>query len=288
MKKKIKYIDFIDSNDKSFCIQRQQIDAPGEISLYQMPVWELTCILDAGGYSTMGDEPEFFMAGEVLLFAPDTPHGWSFHNPDFRTDGKSDTITILIPPGLLDKCIFSFPEIKTCIARMKDLRKAYKFDSQASEAVSAKMRSMLSMNDIEQLSALIDLFGMIAEHAEAIGTSVLARNYSKNISKLNDIARFMVNNFHRKISLDDVAKHVGMNRSSFCTFYKKETGHTFFSGLNEYRINCSCLMLIETTMPVSDICFAVGFDDIPYYNRTFKKLKGENPTIYRKRHLQTV
>ena len=42
MKKKIKYIDFIDSNDKSFCIQRQQIDAPGEISLYQMPVWELT------------------------------------------------------------------------------------------------------------------------------------------------------------------------------------------------------------------------------------------------------
>ena len=39
MRKKIKYIDFIDSNEKSFYIQRQPIDAPREISLYQMPVW---------------------------------------------------------------------------------------------------------------------------------------------------------------------------------------------------------------------------------------------------------
>ena len=170
---------------------------------------------------------------------------------------------------------------------MKDLRRAYKFDNSASKIVSTKMESMFLMNDIEQLSALIELFGIISDHSEVIKSSVTAGSYGRNASKMNDIVWFMTNNFHRKISLDDVAKHVGMNRSSFCSFYKQETGRTFFSVLNEYRVNCSCLMLIETMMPISDICFAVGFDDVPHFNRTFKKQKGENPTIYRKKHLQS-
>jgi len=40
-------------------------------------------------------------------------------------------------------------------------------------------------------------------------------------------------------------------------------------------------MLGETSIPVADICYAVGFNDVPYYNRRFKKLKGETPKDYR-------
>ena len=93
----------------------------------------------------------------------------------------------------------------------------------------------------------------------------------------------MVNNNHNRITLQNVARHISMNSSSFCTFFKREKGKSFISALNEYRINCSCLMLRETNMPVSEICFAVGFNDIPWFNRSFRKQIGVLPKDYRAR-----
>ncbi|WP_319229007.1 AraC family transcriptional regulator [Draconibacterium orientale] len=91
----------------------------------------------------------------------------------------------------------------------------------------------------------------------------------------------MITNYQRSISLDEVAQYIGMNRSSFCSFYKREKGKTFFTDLNEYRVDCSCMMLRETNIPISDICFAAGFNDVPHFNRTFKKIKGQSPNNYR-------
>lgn len=63
-----------------------------------------------------------------------------------------------------------------------------------------------------------------------------------------------------------------MNRSAFCTFYKLDTEKKFITFSNEYCVDCSFVMLRETDLPIADICFAAGFEDIPHYNRRFKKL----------------
>lgn len=91
----------------------------------------------------------------------------------------------------------------------------------------------------------------------------------------------MVCNARREISLDDVARHVGMNRASFCVFFKKATGKTFVNYLNEYRIELACKLLEEKKMAVSEICYQAGFNNVPYFNRVFKKLKGVAPTEYK-------
>ena len=141
---------------------------------------------------------------------------------------------------------------------------------------------MLVQSDMEQLASLFVLFTKIAR-AEELQVVSNFKNQNKGTEKMQEVSRFMVHNSHRKISLDEVAQYVGMNRSSFCTFYKREKGKSFFSALNEYRIECSCVMLRETAKSIAEICYAVGFDDIPYYNRTFKKLKGQSPKDYRGR-----
>jgi len=114
-------------------------------------------------------------------------------------------------------------------------------------------------------------------------TRVVGSRYRKDkvAAKMQEVNRFMMNNFQREVSLEEVAMHVAMNRSAFCSFFKREQGKTFFSALNEYRMDCSCLMLRETELSIADVCFAVGFNDIPHYNRTFKKLKGISPKHYR-------
>ena len=82
------------------------------------------------------------------------------------------------------------------------------------------------------------------------------------------------------ITLDDVARHVGMNRTSFCIFFKKVSGKTFVTYLNEYRIELACRLLKQQKVSVAEICYQVGFNNVPYFNRVFKKMKGVSPSEY--------
>ena len=152
-------------------------------------------------------------------------------------------------------------------------------------AVAKKLVAMRWQNDMERIASLINLFFIIASSEESLIVGS-RKKQSLNAVKMQAIYRFIYNNYQREIALDEVASYVNMNRTSFCVFFKRATGKSFFSSLNEYRISSSCLMLSETARPVADICYAVGFNDIPHYNRTFKKLKGLTPKEYRGKEQQ--
>ena len=99
---------------------------------------------------------------------------------------------------------------------------------------------------------------------------------------MQNIYLYVMNNYQDNITLKDIAAFAGMEKATFCVFFKKQTGKSFFSYLAEYRISLSCEMLLKTTKSVSEICIASGFRDIPYYNRLFRKINNMPPTQYRK------
>ncbi len=52
--------------------------------------------------------------------------------------------------------------------------------------------------------------------------------------------------------------------------------------VNRLRINLACQMLMnETGMSVTDICFAAGFNNLSNFNRQFLRQKGMNPSRFR-------
>ena len=50
--------------------------------------------------------------------------------------------------------------------------------------------------------------------------------------------------------------------------------------LNEYRIELACRLLKQQKDSVAEICYQAGFNNVPYFNRVFKKLKGVAPSEY--------
>lgn len=102
----------------------------------------------------------------------------------------------------------------------------------------------------------------------------------RTYDRINKVKEFSQSNYARAITIDMIANHVGMNRSSFCTFFKKATGQTYITYLNKLRVDRACYLLREGKFSITEVCYMVGFNDVPYFNRCFKNNRGMSPKDY--------
>ena len=84
--------------------------------------------------------------------------------------------------------------------------------------------------------------------------------------------------------MEEIVALTNLSNASFCRYFKKMTSMTFTEFLNQYRINTAKRLLLKHCN-VSEACYESGFENLSHFNKTFKKLSGENPKDFRKRHL---
>lgn len=83
------------------------------------------------------------------------------------------------------------------------------------------------------------------------------------------------------ISLETVAEKVGLTPSYLSALYKKETGSGFLEALTEVRISKAKELLQETNETFAKITELVGYTDIKYFSKIFKKVTGIKPNEFR-------
>ena len=86
-----------------------------------------------------------------------------------------------------------------------------------------------------------------------------------------------------KISIADMAKEAGLSQSHFMKFFKNTMGTSFVYYLNEYRLTMASRLLISSDSSILAIASEVGFENLSYFNRIFKKRFGQTPREYRRR-----
>ncbi len=91
-----------------------------------------------------------------------------------------------------------------------------------------------------------------------------------------------------QFSLDGLASMVHMNRTYFCTYFKKVMRTGVFDYINCKRIEKACMMLTGTTQPVIKIAMECGFENISYFNRRFKQKIGMTPVQYRNESTRSI
>ncbi len=99
--------------------------------------------------------------------------------------------------------------------------------------------------------------------------------------RLKVILQYMQDHFYEKITLDEIASQLSISRSECCRFFKKASGQSIFSYLNNLRINKSIDLLKDPDISLSDIANAVGFCSQSYYTDCFRKTKNITPKKYR-------
>ncbi|MDQ8738474.1 response regulator [Paenibacillus sp. LHD-38] len=102
-----------------------------------------------------------------------------------------------------------------------------------------------------------------------------------DIRKLLDYIRA---NYTQDISLKHAAEMINMSESYLSTIFKKETGSGITDWINSLRIEQAAAYLVDTNLPSYLIAEQVGYENINYFGRLFKKIKGVSPQKYRAIH----
>ncbi len=102
--------------------------------------------------------------------------------------------------------------------------------------------------------------------------------------EMRQIINYLNLNYRERITIADITRRYCIDRNTLSRRFLKVTGCTLIEYLNRLRVSVSLQMLRDTTLPVNDIMFRVGFNDPSHFNKTFRLISGTSPSEYRKRY----
>jgi transcriptional regulator GlxA family with amidase domain len=103
--------------------------------------------------------------------------------------------------------------------------------------------------------------------------------------KIRSIRNFLNTNLHRQIRMAEITALVGLSRSRVDNLFRAELGQSPRQYLQGLRLKKACQLLETTTMKITQVGLAVGYQDHSHFFRNFKKRFGVTPSEYRTRHL---
>ena len=268
-------------DSKSLHYKFETVSFQNPVSEKATDLWEVCHIVSGSGLLSSQETQMKVQSGDLFLIPPNIPA--NFHFEESITDNagnKYSRTRIVFHDNILDKFVTILPKLKEQIDQLRKQNSIIRC-KENNDLITRVLWKMKDLQEEERASALLKLVLLLTKEIGKNEHDISTKNQKaqKNLELVN---LYIMHNASRKIKLEDVAKLINMNRFAFCTFFRKNTGKTFFSYLEEYRIRLACQMLEEDESSISDICYKAGFNDVPHFNRTFKRIMGISPKEYRK------
>lgn len=99
---------------------------------------------------------------------------------------------------------------------------------------------------------------------------------------LDDILYYIDHNYKTNIKLETIAPLFGYNSAYLGKIFTKTTGESFNSYVDHMRIEHSKELLVENKLKVYEVAEQVGYKNVDYFHKKFKKYVGMSPAEYRK------
>lgn len=131
---------------------------------------------------------------------------------------------------------------------------------------------------------LIKCRSMIMEILYAIIREVELSGYNSSHAHIIErIANIIQSNYKNTYSINDLSRLSGLSSSHFRLLFKRITGFSVTDYQNHIKINKAKDLLLSRECNVTEAALAIGFNDIYYFSRLFKKVTGVNPSNYLKK-----
>lgn len=140
----------------------------------------------------------------------------------------------------------------------------------------------LDRETLEQLSRVLFTFGQSVIYCS---TELCRKEDRRRMSsRRHEIRRFLTENAHGEVVLEDLAAYLALSPSRTSHLVKKLFTVPFRSLLEDERMTRAKNMLLNTEMPLKTIAGAVGFRNVFYFSQVFRKHYGIPPGRFRQTH----
>jgi AraC-like DNA-binding protein len=247
--------------------------------------YELHLITHSAGKVFVGDYIGNFYPGHLILTGPNLPHNWISQTDNGETFDERDRV-VTFTDELIQSARTVFPEITALDVLLEHSRFGIEFQGATLiREAQALMQEIAQAEGLKRLAAFLSLMSLLAETEQyQLLSSDQYHTVSgeKNQHRVNLAVNYIVEHYNRDLGLEEVAEHLAMQPTYFSKFFRQATGRRFIEFINSLRITRACDLLAHSSLPITDICFEVGFCNISNFNRRFHALKGMTPSDYRK------
>ena len=248
------------------------------------PEIEIHLITSTSGRVFVGDYVGEFEPGNLVMTGPNLPHNWLSEIPPGNTIVER-CIVLQFRSSFSDDCARTF-NLPAFADLVRQSERGVEFSRAASAAVAPLMRAML---DAEPFSRPALFFGIIEQLLRDGSSRPLASIGFRSepsiymTQPLNHVLDHIRSNLTHELCQSELAELSGYTPSSFSRAFFRKTGMTFKDYVNRLRINQACALLTNSDRAITDVCFAVGFNNVSNFNRRFHALMQMTPRDYRVR-----
>lgn len=133
-------------------------------------------------------------------------------------------------------------------------------------------------------SLLYEFFAVLTKNAQLRAVS----RETKESIYVQKAINFIRNNYSAGIGVKDIAEHVCISRSYLYKLFEETLQMSPKDFLTQFQISRSKELLTVTDLSIEGVALSCGYGDALVYSKTFKKIIGTPPSVYRKSHRKEV
>ena len=256
----------------------------GEVHDY----YELYVCLNGKARVKSGDSEYFLSEREFIITPPDTSHA---HNPNnsflssvsicFSAKGLKDELVCNKVGSITDE------EMNIINILINEYLNNYKFQDDNDIPYVKKVEFKNEYAYPQMFKCSLEMILIMITRSFQSDPSINKINIQKEYKK-NKVIQYIQDHYKEKIVLEDIAKQFNYSVGHLCRKFKEEIGDSIVNYIIKYRISIAMKLLFERQeLSIEEIALEVGFNDVQFFDKTFKKLVGMTPGKYRKEVVET-
>ncbi|MBO9605641.1 MAG: AraC family transcriptional regulator [Paenibacillaceae bacterium] len=199
--------------------------------------------------------------GDVTYYQADRDDPWSYSWVGF--DGYKAASSLRQANMAVDSPIFELAEPDGILPIFELLEDAKKLSAG---------------RDLRLIGAVYMFLSYLVEYAAGERSATQAGLQELYVSAA---AEYIDKNFIRRMTIEELAAYIGLNRSYLCAIFKAEMRQSPQQYLIRCRMERACELLADATLSIGDVARSVGYDDPLVFSKMFAKLIGLPPRDYR-------
>ena len=255
--------------------------------LHQHPQWQLTVIVEGSGQFLSGDYVGRFQPGDVFFLGENAPHVFRSDATYFEGNSKLAVTgnTIFFDFEVLESALLPLEELQS-LRRFREFSGlCFQLHGESASNIKEAVDQFGGTQGLQRFQVAIGLLYFLEQAGSSLqqlnrGGRLLGLS-EKDGSRMDRVMQYVLAHRFQKITLAEVAAEANLTKEAFCRFFKLRTRKTFTDYLLHLRINEAQKLLQETDLSISEIAYRVGFENLSYFNRSFKRISGKTPRYFR-------